>query len=190
MGDIGALMQLVHCRKLLEMYSMSGFVSKIRSCFVADASGNGGAKLSRARAQIGTSEEFIALMTLAESYMSCGKAEHPKLKALVNLLLDHFQKTPNSRAIVFCEFQDVVMEITEALQRHRPRIRASHFVGRGGGKGRGMKQKEQLRVLYDFRNDKLNVLVATCIGEEGLDIGEVRFSVRLDRSAIAYATLM
>jgi ERCC4-related helicase len=101
------------------------------------------------------------------------RREHPKLKSLIGVLLDHFQKTPSSRAIVFCEFQDVVLEIAAALKHHEPRLRASHFVGRRGGKGRGMTQRQQLSVLRDFRADKLNVLVATCIGEEGLDIGEV-----------------
>jgi hypothetical protein len=50
--------------------------------------------------------------------------------------------------------------------------------GAGGGgarKGRreGMAQKEQKAVLADFRAGAFNVLVATCIGEEGLDIPQV-----------------
>ena len=34
----------------------------------------------------------------------------------------------------------------------------------------GMKQAEQKKVLTDFRAGAFNTLVATCIGEEGLDI--------------------
>ena len=37
----------------------------------------------------------------------------------------------------------------------------------------GMNQSEQKAVLAAFRNSEFNVLVATCIGEEGLDIPEV-----------------
>ena len=37
----------------------------------------------------------------------------------------------------------------------------------------GMKQKEQQKVLEDFRQGLFNVLLATCIGEEGLDIPQV-----------------
>lgn len=49
------------------------------------------------------------------------------------------------------------------------------FIGQGGGKnGDGMTQKEQGQVLEDFKAGACNVLVATCIGEEGLDIPEVR----------------
>jgi ERCC4-related helicase len=37
----------------------------------------------------------------------------------------------------------------------------------------GMKQKEQQQVLQAYRDGKFNVLLATCIGEEGLDIPQV-----------------
>ena len=36
-----------------------------------------------------------------------------------------------------------------------------------------MKQAEQKKVLADFRAGAFNTLVATCIGEEGLDIPQV-----------------
>lgn len=36
-----------------------------------------------------------------------------------------------------------------------------------------MKQAEQKAVLAEFRQGAFNTLVATCIGEEGLDIPEV-----------------
>ncbi len=53
------------------------------------------------------------------------------------------------------------------------------FIGQGAGrKGsgpQGMKQSEQKQVLADFRASAFNTLVATCIGEEGLDIPEVGF---------------
>lgn len=54
------------------------------------------------------------------------------------------------------------------------------FIGQGNrssksAKGEeGMKQAEQKEVLNAFRHGTINVLVATCIGEEGLDIPQVR----------------
>ena len=49
------------------------------------------------------------------------------------------------------------------------------FIGQGtaGGKEAGMKQREQEAVLQQFRSGEVNVLVATCIGEEGLDVPQV-----------------
>jgi hypothetical protein len=37
-----------------------------------------------------------------------------------------------------------------------------------------MPQREQKQVLADFRAGAFNTLVATCIGEEGLDIPQAR----------------
>ena len=52
------------------------------------------------------------------------------------------------------------------------------FIGQGagsrkGGGGGGMAQREQKAVLAEFRRGAFNTLVATCIGEEGLDIPQV-----------------
>lgn len=56
------------------------------------------------------------------------------------------------------------------------------FIGQASGKGAGsgMKQAEQKKVLADFRAGAFNTLVATCIGEEGLDIPQVCQDLLLD----------
>lgn len=46
-----------------------------------------------------------------------------------------------------------------------------------------MKQKDQKQVLNDFRNGAFNTLVATCIGEEGLDIPAVDLIICFDGAA-------
>ncbi|KAJ2557176.1 3'-5' DNA helicase, partial [Coemansia sp. RSA 1933] len=48
------------------------------------------------------------------------------------------------------------------------------------GEMRGQTQKEQLAVMTRFRNGQTNVIVATCVGEEGLDIGEVDLIINYD----------
>ena len=50
------------------------------------------------------------------------------------------------------------------------------FIGQSTGKGkeRGMTQKEQQAVLKAFRGGDFNVMIATCIAEEGLDIPQAR----------------
>ena len=50
-------------------------------------------------------------------------------------------------------------------------INAVPFIGQSSrGTDEGMSQKKQISTLNDFREGKLNVLVATSVGEEGLDI--------------------
>src|SRR5688572_33414307 len=46
-----------------------------------------------------------------------------------------------------------------------------------------MKQKQQIETIEKFKNGVYNVLVATSIGEEGLDIGQVDLIVCYDASS-------
>lgn len=118
---------------------------------------------------------------------------NPKLTKLREILIEHFERaracSKSSRAIVFSQFRDSVSEIVSILSASEPLIRPRHFVGQGkGGKSdgkgvanvKGMKQAEQHQVIKEFREDVHNVLVCTCIGEEGLDIGEVDLIVNFD----------
>ena len=54
-------------------------------------------------------------------------------------------------------------------------INAQIFVGQLKKKETGLSQKEQKKTIEDFSEGKINVLCATSIGEEGLDIPEVNF---------------
>ena len=98
-------------------------------------------------------------------------------------------------AIVFTTLRNSVDCILKALTGE-PGLRAQAFVGQGSSRGdhtegaggvvkarRGMSQKEQKQVLKDFREGRFNVLVATCVAEEGLDIPEVSLIVCFDTSA-------
>ena len=48
---------------------------------------------------------------------------------------------------------------------------------------RGQTQRQQQEVVARFRKGEFNVLVATCIAEEGLDIGEVDIIISFDALA-------
>jgi len=48
---------------------------------------------------------------------------------------------------------------------------------------RGQTQREQQQIVQQFRRNEIDVLVATCIGEEGLDIGSVDLVVSFDALA-------
>jgi excinuclease UvrABC helicase subunit UvrB len=60
---------------------------------------------------------------------------------------------------------------------------------RGSGRERqkGQTQAEQSAILAAFRKGSINVIVATCIGEEGLDVPQV--SARHDAPTMRRAIL-
>uniref|UniRef100_A0A8C4NJV9 Helicase C-terminal domain-containing protein n=1 Tax=Eptatretus burgeri TaxID=7764 RepID=A0A8C4NJV9_EPTBU len=108
---------------------------------------------------------------------------HPKLNKLEQVVLEHFQQAGGeTRAMIFSSYRDSVGEIAEMLRRHHPLVRVMVFIGQSssGKVTRGLSQKEQLQVVKSFRDGGYNTLVSTCVGEEGLDIGEVDLIVCFD----------
>ncbi|KAG6902797.1 hypothetical protein C0995_011284 [Termitomyces sp. Mi166 len=115
---------------------------------------------------------------------------HPKMDRLKTLIIEHFAQQldedeathDETRVMVFVTFREAVDEIVNALNFDRPLIRAHKFIGQGTDKQgkKGLAQKEQLEVLQKFKAGDFNVLVATSVGEEGLDIGEVDLIVCYD----------
>jgi ERCC4-related helicase len=76
------------------------------------------------------------------------------------------------RALVFTHYRDSATKVIEILNEGR--IKAARFVGQAKMEfDIGMSQEEQSTVLESFRNGEFDVLVATSIAEEGLDIPEV-----------------
>ena len=80
--------------------------------------------------------------------------------------------TENPKALVFTHYRDTARKVVEILTENG--IKASRFVGQAKRElDIGMSQDEQSVVLESFRNGEFDVLVATSIAEEGLDIPEV-----------------
>jgi hypothetical protein len=106
------------------------------------------------------------------------------MERLLSIVLEHFMNhsTPTeTRAIVFAQYRAKVAWITSSLNFYNPELRAHSFVGQAAADGTlGMNQNEQKETMRKFREGDYNVLVATSIGEEGLDIGEVDLIVQYD----------
>jgi len=51
------------------------------------------------------------------------------------------------------------------------------FIGQAKKEGEGLNQKQQKKIIEEFSEGKINVLCATCIADEGLDIPEVNVVV-------------
>ncbi|WFD03554.1 DNA helicase [Malassezia obtusa] len=98
---------------------------------------------------------------------------HPKMHALRDVLAEHVARHADTRVMVFCSYREVVTELVALLQDAG--LAATPFIGQATDKkgNRGFTQKVQEQILADFQRGTFQVLVATSIGEEGLDIGEV-----------------
>ncbi|ADT83993.1 DEAD/DEAH box helicase [Thermococcus barophilus] len=98
--------------------------------------------------------------------------DHPKMDKLKELIKEQLEKKPNSKIIVFTNYRDTAKKIVKELVDMG--IKVSRFVGQASRENdRGMSQKKQKEILDLFSQGIFNVLVATSVGEEGLDVPEV-----------------
>ncbi|KAL2812053.1 hypothetical protein BJX63DRAFT_421963 [Aspergillus granulosus] len=138
--------------------------------------------------QITQDEHFVKLLNYLGPWSKNPEfIGHPKLGYLKQVVLNHFLDAGEqsaTRVMIFVHFRDSAEEVTRVLKRHEPMIRPHVFVGQSSAKGsEGMGQKTQLDIIQKFKNGTYNTIVATSIGEEGLDIGEVDLIVCYDASA-------
>lgn len=101
-----------------------------------------------------------------ESIQEC----HPKSQQVSELVTKHLEEFPEDRVLIFSEYRDTVNHLVEDLNTI-PGANVDRFIGQSKrGKRQGMTQKQQLEQLERFREGEINVLVATSVGEEGLDV--------------------
>lgn len=180
------LTSLAHSIKLLTFHGIKPFYDNLVD-FRSEQEDKG-QKGSKYKRQLIEHPSFQDMMNKIASWMKRdGFVGHPKQTALADTVLNHFMdrgEESGTRVIVFSEYRDSAEDIVRLLNMHQPLVKASIFVGQADGKrGEGMKQAQQIQTIEKFRNGHFNVLVATSIGEEGLDIGQVDLIVCYDASA-------
>eukprot|EP00826_Nyctotherus_ovalis_P010427 TRINITY_DN12748_c0_g5_i1.p1 TRINITY_DN12748_c0_g5~~TRINITY_DN12748_c0_g5_i1.p1 ORF type:complete len:704 (+),score=175.44 TRINITY_DN12748_c0_g5_i1:47-2113(+) len=130
----------------------------------------------KGRKSIVNSKEFKEVMDYLAD-INRAKKNHPKLEKMKELLIDFFNDEAHkqSQVIVFTLFVNSAQEICKYLETEAA-IQPKIFIGQANG----YTQKDQMRIINEFKAHKFNTLVATCIGEEGLDIGYVDLIVSYD----------
>ena len=95
---------------------------------------------------------------------------HSKVSAVRRLVRERLSRDPNSRIIVFATFRDTVTALETAIGDLEGSIPIP-FIGQSKrASGSGLTAKQQVERIEKFRSGEGNVLIATSVGEEGLDI--------------------
>ncbi|MAE97865.1 MAG: hypothetical protein CL965_02055 [Euryarchaeota archaeon] len=95
---------------------------------------------------------------------------HSKIGAVRRMVRERIKRDSKSRIIVFANYRDTIASLETSLEGLKG-ITPIRFVGQSSrGSRKGLSGREQVRRLDEFRNGNANVLLATSIGEEGLDI--------------------
>ncbi len=154
---VSALIKLNHALELLETQGISAFLEYAK-------------KLEKDRSKgarnIISDPRFPKAKYLAEKLLENGK-EHPKLDKLVEIL-----REKNKKAIVFTQYRSSARLIEKKLKSEG--IQCERFIGQANREGeKGLKQREQAEIIQRFRDGEFQVLIATSVGEEGIDIPSV-----------------
>jgi len=163
MSAQAAAMKVSHAMDLAEtqgMYALSAYLERLKD----ESTSRNGSKASRA---IMKDRNMQRALTLSRTSLS----EHPKLRRLTDIIRDQMAKKEDSSIIAFTHYRDVVDLVVTHLARYSPQVRPVKFIGQASrGKVKGLTQKEQVETIKRFRAGEFNVLVATSVAEEGLDI--------------------
>lgn len=115
-------------------------------------------------------ENFKNAMRLTTDLLAEGQ-EHPKIEKLKEIITEELAKNKFSSIIVFAQYRDTIAKINDELKAVK-NAAPIEFIGQAKKKGKGLSQKEQIQILNEFKMGFYNVLIASQIGEEGLDITE------------------
>jgi len=170
MSSCAQAVKLLHAIELLETQTLQSFQTYLKEIY------NQASKhQSRGVVKLVTKKEFNVAFAYATSLLESGR-EHPKIKELIKLVKIEISKIPESKILIFTQFRETAQILSKELEKI-PEIKSKVFIGQTKKDGIGLNQKEQKKIIDEFRENQTNVLCATCIAEEGLDIPEVSMVV-------------
>ncbi|MBS7640647.1 MAG: helicase-related protein [Candidatus Bathyarchaeia archaeon] len=103
--------------------------------------------------------------------------EHPKVELLKQIISGQLLSNPSSRILVFTQYRDTVSHLLNELRKVLG-VRAERFIGQASrNEDKGLSQEEQAERIRMLEDGRLNILVATSIAEEGLDIPSVDYVI-------------
>ncbi len=155
-------MKLRHAITLAESQGsdvFKGYIAKL----VAEGKSSGGSKASQ---RLAKDPIFRELYELTLGWI---QELHPKPEIVLGLVRDQLVSHPDSRIIIFATYRDMVQILVDYLTKNG--IACERFVGQATKDAeKGLSQKKQIAALTRFRSGEFKVLIATSVGEEGLDV--------------------
>jgi len=157
--------KLSHLIELFETQTLYTTINYIKSMFDQAAKNQ-----SKAVKKIIQNKDFnLAYIKINE--LLAKNLEHPKLLELKSIIEESASNHKN-KTIIFSQYRDTVIKISKEINSIKG-INAKVFVGQAKKANSGLSQKEQQEIMEEFREGKINIICATSIAEEGLDIPEV-----------------
>ena len=176
-----AAVQINHALELIETQGTAALINYLDR-MQEKATGRGA---SRAAGIVMKDEDVIKARYLASHFTG----EHPKIEMVGKVVGGQLRRHPDSRIIVFTHYRDTSELVAARLEKVEG-CRPVRFVGQASkGEDAGLSQKEQAVLIEKFKKGDFNTLVATSVGEEGLDIPSTELVVFFEPVASEIRTI-
>jgi len=176
-----AAVQINHALELIETQGTAPLINYLDRMH-EKATGRGA---SRAAGIVMKDEDVIKARYLASHFTG----EHPKIEMVGKVVGGQLRRHPGSRIIVFTHYRDTSELVATRLEKVEG-CRPVRFVGQASkGEDAGLSQKEQAVLIEKFKKGEFNTLVATSVGEEGLDIPSTELVVFFEPVASEIRTI-
>lgn len=161
---LAEILKLKHAVELAETQGVSALRQYLER-LAQEARSRGGSKASRRLMEDPRIQHVLSLLEDMD-------LEHPKLSRALEIIENQLEEAPESRIIVFTNYRDTATALLRFLQSNASdAVRPVRFVGQASRENdEGLSQKKQSEILEKFRAGEYNVLIATSVGEEGIDI--------------------
>ncbi len=164
LSSISASITISHAIELLETQGINSLYTYLRRT----AAKGDDPKSSKALKRLVMEPGFKRILAMTQKFKE--RFDDPKIKALKDVISETRRDT---KIIVFTQYRDTAAEIVNSINEIGG-VRAVRFIGQSSkAEDPGLSQKKQLEIISSFREGLYNVLVATSVAEEGLDIPSV-----------------
>ncbi len=162
---LAEIMKLQHAQELLEsqgLTQLNTYLDKLQEDATA-----GQSKAVKNLVQ----DPYVKTVHIKTQRLIEQGVEHPKMQKVSEICAAEIASNPMAKIILFTQYRDTAVRLKEQLQL--PGVLPEVFVGQAKKAGTGLSQKKQAEMLAQFTDGMFNVLIATCVAEEGLDIPSV-----------------
>jgi len=166
--------KIQHALELLETQTLESFNKYLKELFDQASK-----KQSKGVVRLVSKPEFNFVHVKSNELLAKG-IEHPKIEELIKIVTEEKSKKDKIKILIFTQFRNTAAIISKRLNNINGII-SKVFLGQAKktsqGNVTGLSQKEQKKMIQDFSSGEINILCATSIGEEGLDIPEVNIVI-------------
>ena len=124
----------------------------------------------------------VGLRQLLTTLRTLEPIENPLLNAAKEKLVIAFSSNPSSKGIIFVRTKNHALSICKWMENlpesQQYAIKPRLITGHTRETGTGMTQVEQNEVMTSFRESGCNLLIATSVAEEGLDVPACNLVIR------------